>query len=96
MKHLILFLILIVASTMATAQTTTNKVLEKDGKIYVQTTTIAEVETTSDAVATKIDQLQAEKAKIETQVKKLDEAIKELQSLYFTIQKKEKFREKGN
>lgn len=95
MKHLILILFLGLAIS-GNAQTTTNKVLERDGKIIVQTTTVSEVEATSETVAKKIDQLNEEKAKLEAQTDKVEAAIKELQSLYFTIQKKEKAREKGN
>lgn len=71
-------------------QTTKNVVLEIEGKLYVQSTTVNQVETSSAVVGDKIEKLQGERLKIEENLKRLDESIKELQSLFFELQKKEK------
>ncbi len=71
-------------------QVTKNVVLEADGKLYVQSTTVNQVETSSAVVGDKIEKLQGERLKTEENLKRLDESIKELQSLFFELQKKEK------
>lgn len=91
MLRLLICVALLTASAAATAQSETkNVVLEKDGKLYIQSTTINQVETNSTVVGEKIEKLQAERAKIEENLARMDDSIKELQSLYFELQKKEK------
>ena len=79
------------AKTPPPAATQTNVVVEKDGKLYVQTTTVAQVEASSELVLARIEKLEEQKAKIiEEQIKNLDKSILELKSLHFELLKKEK------
>ena len=75
--------------------TTTNVVVEKDGKLYVQSTTVNLIETTSETVSNRIDKLRDEMAKLEANRKQLEASVAELQKLFFDLQKKEKKQNKG-
>ena len=71
--------------------TQTNTVVEKDGELYVQTTTVSQVKASSDLVLQKIEKLEEQKAKIiEEQIKQIEKSISELKSLHFELLKKEK------
>lgn len=83
-------LLLLLSLTVGAQSETKNIVLEKDGKLFVQSTTVNQVETNSAAVSEKIDKMQAERQKMEENLKRLDDSIKELQSLFFELQKREK------
>lgn len=80
------------ATAVSTAVTTqTNTVVEKDGELYVQTTTVSQVKASSDLVLQKIEKLEEQKAKImEEQIKQIEKSIAELKSLHFELLKKEK------
>lgn len=90
MKKALLFSGLFLLALFAQAQATKNVVLEVDGKLYIQSTTVNQVEASSAVVGDKIEKLQGERLKMEENLKRLDESIKELQSLFFELQKKEK------
>lgn len=74
--------------------TTTNAVVEKDGKLYVQSTTVNLIETTSQTVSDRIERLQEERAKLESNMKQLDASVSELQKIYFELQRREKKQKK--
>lgn len=104
MGKYILFLAALLSSIAALAQQPTpapqpdtkNVVVEKDGKLYVQSTTVTTVETTADAVAQKIEQLQQERDKVAAQADKIGASIAELQRLFYDLQKREKKRQKDD
>jgi TolA-binding protein len=89
MKNTLLFIAMLAITSSMAAQTT-NTVIEKDGKLYVQTTTINQVEASSDLVSQKIDKLNEEKAKLEASIKQIDGSITELQKMFYELQRKEK------
>lgn len=73
------------------AITNQNTVIEKDGDLYVQTTTVSQVKASSDLVLQKIEKLEEQKVKImEEQIKQIDKSIAELKSLHFELLKREK------
>jgi septal ring factor EnvC (AmiA/AmiB activator) len=76
--------------------TTTNVVVEKDGKLYVQSTTVNLIETNSQTVSDRIDKLREEMAKLEANRKQLEASVSELQKLFFDLQKKEKKQKKDD
>lgn len=92
MKNALLFIAMLVIAVVPSsmAAQTTNTVIEKDGKLYVQTTTINQVEASSDLVSQKIDKLNEEKAKLEASIKQIDGSITELQKMFYELQRKEK------
>lgn len=68
----------------------TNFVVEREGKIYVQTTTISQIEATSDMVSAKIESIEKQKEEALEKIKQMDKSIAELRNLYYDILKKEK------
>lgn len=76
--------------------TTTNVVVEKDGKLYVQSTTVNLIETTAETVSNRIDKLREEMAKLDANRKQLEASVAELQKLFFDLQKKEKKQKKDD
>lgn len=90
MAALLLSFFSVSAFAQSTSPKVTNTVVEQDGKLFVQTTTVAQVEATSDLVSQKIESLQQEREKMLQQVGQIDNSITELQKLFFDLQKKER------
>lgn len=99
MKHILFVLAIALFSVPSCAQgqaqkpapetKTENKVVVKDGKTYVVSTTVNQVETSAELVGQKVDQLKAQKDKLLGEIAKLDENIRELLSLEYDLRKAE-------